>query len=406
MQVTETLSEGLKRGYHRRGARRRHRKPPHRAADRARQDAAAAGLPPGQGAAAGRAPALRHRGHRRGAGGVGQRGHPAGAERARPAAGAAARRSTWSAPMPAPEPPRTWNSRSSWSCCRTSRCRISAPIELTRLKAEVAPETVDKALADIAARNRELVEITPDGDWATAGAAKGDVLTVDYIGRIDGAAVPRRHAATTSTSRSAAAGFIPGFSRAARGHAAGREPHHRRDLPGRSTARRTWPARPRSSRSPPRSCSRRWCRRSTMRWRRSWASTISTSCARVMAPSGSSANTTRCPALRLKRATARCAGRTLVNFAAPRGHGRPASSTRSGSGWRPSARKGGWTRTTRTRTRTTLRAEYRAIAERRVRLGLLLAEIGRVNSITVAPDEMTRAMRAEAARYPGPGSRR
>jgi trigger factor len=49
----------------------------------------------------------------------------------------------------------------------------------------------------------------------------------------------------------------------------------------------------------------------------------------------------------------------------------------------------------------TLKAEYRAIAERRVRLGLLLAEIGRVNSITVGQDEMTRAMRVEAMRYPG-----
>ena len=49
----------------------------------------------------------------------------------------------------------------------------------------------------------------------------------------------------------------------------------------------------------------------------------------------------------------------------------------------------------------TLKAEYRAIAERRVRLGLLLAEIGRANSITVTADEMTRAMRAEALRYPG-----
>jgi len=49
----------------------------------------------------------------------------------------------------------------------------------------------------------------------------------------------------------------------------------------------------------------------------------------------------------------------------------------------------------------TLKAEYRAIAERRVRLGLLLAEIGRVNNITVSPDEMMRSVRAEAARYPG-----
>jgi trigger factor len=49
----------------------------------------------------------------------------------------------------------------------------------------------------------------------------------------------------------------------------------------------------------------------------------------------------------------------------------------------------------------TLKAEYRTIAERRVRLGLLLAEIGRVNSLTVAPDEMNRAMIREAQRYPG-----
>ena len=49
----------------------------------------------------------------------------------------------------------------------------------------------------------------------------------------------------------------------------------------------------------------------------------------------------------------------------------------------------------------TLRAEYHGIAERRVRLGLLLAEIGRLNAIAVTPEELTRAMRSEALRYPG-----
>ncbi len=49
----------------------------------------------------------------------------------------------------------------------------------------------------------------------------------------------------------------------------------------------------------------------------------------------------------------------------------------------------------------TLKGEYRAIAERRVRLGLLLAEIGRNNGITVGQEEISRAMRQEAARYPG-----
>jgi trigger factor len=48
-----------------------------------------------------------------------------------------------------------------------------------------------------------------------------------------------------------------------------------------------------------------------------------------------------------------------------------------------------------------LRAEYRKIAERRVRLGLLLAEVGRRNNIEVQPDEVTRAMVEQARRFPG-----
>ena len=49
----------------------------------------------------------------------------------------------------------------------------------------------------------------------------------------------------------------------------------------------------------------------------------------------------------------------------------------------------------------TLKAEYRAIAERRIRLGLLLSEIGTTNNITVSREELGNAMRAEVQRYPG-----
>ncbi len=48
-----------------------------------------------------------------------------------------------------------------------------------------------------------------------------------------------------------------------------------------------------------------------------------------------------------------------------------------------------------------LRAEYRKIAERRVRLGLILAEIGRLNDVTVSDAELNAAITAEARRYPG-----
>jgi trigger factor len=47
------------------------------------------------------------------------------------------------------------------------------------------------------------------------------------------------------------------------------------------------------------------------------------------------------------------------------------------------------------------REEYRGIAERRVRLGLVLAEIGEKNKITVTEDEITRAIVERARQIPG-----
>jgi trigger factor len=47
------------------------------------------------------------------------------------------------------------------------------------------------------------------------------------------------------------------------------------------------------------------------------------------------------------------------------------------------------------------KAEYRQIAERRVRLGLLLAEVGRSNNITVTQEELNRAITREVRRHPG-----
>jgi trigger factor len=48
-----------------------------------------------------------------------------------------------------------------------------------------------------------------------------------------------------------------------------------------------------------------------------------------------------------------------------------------------------------------LKSEYRKIAERRVRLGLVLAEIGRANNVTVTDAELNQAVMNEARRYPG-----
>jgi trigger factor len=48
-----------------------------------------------------------------------------------------------------------------------------------------------------------------------------------------------------------------------------------------------------------------------------------------------------------------------------------------------------------------LKQEYRDIAVRRVKLGLLLSEVGRLNNIQVSDDEISRAILNEARRHPG-----
>jgi trigger factor len=53
------------------------------------------------------------------------------------------------------------------------------------------------------------------------------------------------------------------------------------------------------------------------------------------------------------------------------------------------------------RTEEEVRADYRRIAERRVRLGLVVGEIGDKNKIEVTQDELRRALVQQARRFPG-----
>jgi trigger factor len=53
------------------------------------------------------------------------------------------------------------------------------------------------------------------------------------------------------------------------------------------------------------------------------------------------------------------------------------------------------------KTEDELKAEYHAIAERRVRLGLVLGKIGEQNGISIANDEVQRAIMARARQFPG-----
>jgi trigger factor len=53
------------------------------------------------------------------------------------------------------------------------------------------------------------------------------------------------------------------------------------------------------------------------------------------------------------------------------------------------------------KTEDELKAEYRAIAERRVRLGLVLGKLGEQNGITITGDEVNRAIMTRARQFPG-----
>ena len=56
---------------------------------------------------------------------------------------------------------------------------------------------------------------------------------------------------------------------------------------------------------------------------------------------------------------------------------------------------------TQDKTEDELKAEYRDIAERRVRLGLILSDIGTKNEVKVESEELQQAVMREAMRYPG-----
>jgi len=53
------------------------------------------------------------------------------------------------------------------------------------------------------------------------------------------------------------------------------------------------------------------------------------------------------------------------------------------------------------KTEEELKKEYHDIAERRIRLGLVLARIGEQNGLTVASDEIQRAVAQRARQFPG-----
>jgi trigger factor len=268
-------------------------------------------------------------------------------------------------------------------------------ISLTRMKAEVTPETVDKTLADIARRNRELIEITPE-ELGDRGAAKGEAVTVDYVGRVDGVEFPGG-TGNDIVVEVGGEGFIPGFS----DQMEGMKPGEIRTLEV------TFPA---DYAVPDLAGKPATFEVTAKKLSRSLVPEVDGELAKKLGFDDLAAireavtgriqgEYDQISRLRLKRQLLDALADVAV-FASPE----TMVEQEFSEIWQrlETDRKAGrLDDDDKDKDDESLKSEYRAIAERRVRLGLLLSEIGRTNSITVAPDEMARAMRLEAMRYPG-----
>ena len=270
-------------------------------------------------------------------------------------------------------------------------------IELTRLKAEVSPDAVDKALAQIAKFNRTLEPIAVEAlESRGTGATQGEIVTVDFEGKIDG--VPFEGGTGTDTQVEIGGdGFIPGFAEQLQGARPGEsrtinvtfpENYGKADLAGKAATFDIT------------------------------VKQISTQiipeadddlAKKIGAPDLNAVReivTTRqqqeydgMSRMRLKKALLDALSK-MADFPVP-----PSIADREFDGiWRQfeAAREAGTQdEEDKAKDEDTLKSEYRAIAERRVRLGLLLAEIGRINTITVSEQEVDRALYQRAMEYRG-----
>ena len=266
-----------------------------------------------------------------------------------------------------------------------------AGIEIERLTAAPGAEAIDKALAQIAERNRKLEDITED-----RGAAKGDVAVCDFVGKIDGEAFPGG-TATEMPIEVAGDGFIPGFTEQLEGIKAGEErtisvsfpeEYGAKELAGKAATFDITCKGLKTKVLPPID--------------EEFAKTLGFEAldeVRKLLTEQMQREFDGLARLKVKRNLLdQLADR--ASFEVPDGMVE-AEFAQIWQRIEQDLKAGNLDEDDKGKDEETLKADYRKIAERRIRLGLLLSEIGRTNNISVTSEELGRAMRQEAARYPG-----
>lgn len=270
---------------------------------------------------------------------------------------------------------------------------------LSRHTAKVPGEEVEKALADIARRNRDLEDFTEEELAARGenlGAAKGDVLTIDYVGKVESVTFPGGTATDTDIDIGGSA-FIPGFVEQIEGMRPG----------DTKTIEVTFPA---EYQAPNLAGKLATFEIVAKKLRKPVPSPIDDSLGEKLG-FDSLENLRETLILmrqrRLNELSRTRLKRDLLDVLAEHATFGPPEvlvEQEFDQIWKnleASRANGTMDDDDKAKTEDQLRADYRGIAERRVRLGLLLGEIGRVNSIVVTAEEVNAAIRTEAARYPG-----
>ncbi len=263
-------------------------------------------------------------------------------------------------------------------------------LELERLVADVPAEDVDKALAQMASRN-----VTYNADEARE-AAEGDQITMDFVGTIDGVEFEGGKAEDIPLVIGAG-GFIPGFEDGIKGAKAGEDRVVKATFPAEypvpalAGKEAEFAVKVKAVAVP-----------STPAIDDAFAKglgveTLEELRTRVSAQIGSEYG--QVARAKLKRSLLDALDKAHT-FELP-----PTLVDSEFNGiWQDLTRR--MTEAKRTfedegKTEDEVRAEYRMIAERRVRLGLVLGEIGNSAKIDVTQDELRNALFAQARRFPG-----
>ncbi len=262
---------------------------------------------------------------------------------------------------------------------------------IERLKATPGEEQLSKALETIAARNRKLEDITED-----RGAQKGEVVQADFTGRIDGEAFPGG-SATDMPIEVAGSGFIPGFTEQLEGIKAGEtrivkvsfpDDYGAAELAGKAAEFEVVAKGLKQPINPP--ADDELAKSLGFEDLAKLQDAIRDSLQKEY---------DQLARLKVKRGLLDQLA-DKAEFPVPQG----LVDAEFGQIWQrleADMKAGRLDEDDKGKDEDTLKAEYRGIAERRIRLGLLLSEIGRSNNITVSNDELSRAMWQEASRYPG-----